>query len=192
MSFDITGIKPLYKNVKVRPDGTMVSCNTSASHPVLPYKIGEFTKAPIGSQGVFTYLNLEDAKKALIADKKFRAGLPGATLEVIPVGFVNPAYTTRKDNKKMAVVPAVYVSKVAYREPTEYDITNDVWAEFVGSSKDDKDGFKRIKLYTEAENGDKVQVATLGANGLVEVKEGFKVLINRLTKADWMKVYRIS
>ena len=193
MTMDFSGITPLYKNIKVRADGSMVSCNTSTSHPVLTYKVGEFTKASIGSEGVFLYTDLNVAKKALIADKKFRGDLLGAILEVIPVGYIDAARTTRKDNSAMRTVNAVYVKSIVFPKPKpEVDITNDVWSEFIGNADGSKDGFKRIKLYTYDDNGDRVQVATLGANGLVEVKAGFKVTINKLTKADWMKVFKTS
>jgi hypothetical protein len=130
----------IYKVVKIR-DGKYVSgiagAGAYARFPELEYKIGEVTKAPEGSAGVFCIKNYDCAVANALTDINLRQGLPTAVLEVYPCG--ERTYCTSLN------FPAVYVAKELWRqqppkpkeqeEPKEVDVTSECKAElWTGSS----------------------------------------------------------
>jgi len=181
----------LYKNVRINADGSMASCNASTTRTPLNYALGCVTYGNSGDAGIFCYTSLEKAKAALEADKRFRSGLQGAILSVIPVGatmrgadLVSPP--NRSDQAYIMTATGVIPTSVVFKEVTEVDITDDVDYVLIGRAGSPDLG-KRFKLSYKGQT-----IATIGLNGAVSVATGFKVVAtNSNTDSVWFKVYKV-
>lgn len=197
----LSNMPSFFKAVRVNDTGNYASLNTVTSHTPLIYAVREgrvATAAPQGSAGIFVYNNLKSAIAACESDRKYRGNRKAAVLEVKVLNYIGCAcceddnnYTppkTRKDLEVMDRVGVVIPVKVAWTEPTEKVVTNEVEAAFIGSADyPERAGYKRIKLVHNGEN-----IATIGANGLVDVADGYRIEEAFFTKATWMKVVQTS
>ena len=182
----------LYKNVRINADGSMASCNASnINHSSLSYNLGCVAYGNFGDAGIFCYTSLEKAKAALEADKRFRNGLRGAILSVIPVGatmrgadLVLPP--NRSDRAYIMTATGVIPTAIVFKEVTEVDITDEVTYVLIGKAGYPDLG-KRFKvMYKDC------VIATFGMNGVVDAKTGFKVVpTNTATEATWFKIFKV-